>query len=156
MRFALTIALALACAPAAAAPRNPLDALRLQDLAATRERPLFAPSRRPPPPVPVEAPAPPAPEEKAAVETEPPFDLIGAVVGENARWALLRERAGAKVLRLRPGDDAGGWRVDAIEARAVTLKRGGRATVLSLSTAAVPATTPAPEVAGAAPRERER
>ncbi|MDE3176963.1 MAG: hypothetical protein KGM15_12755 [Pseudomonadota bacterium] len=130
---ALFMLLALASA-ASAAERNPLDALRLEDLSATRDRPLFAPSRRPPPPVRVEAAPDPAPaEEKAIVLEPPPFDLVGAVVGKNTAFALLRHRTTAKVVRVRSGDDAEGWQVGAIGLRTVALARDGRSETLALA-----------------------
>jgi general secretion pathway protein N len=155
MKRALTLALALlACAPAFAAPRNPLDALRLKNLTATRARPLFAPSRRPPAPPPAQLAAPLDPEPvltQAAPPAPPPFELIGAAVGEGVSYVLLRQRATSKVMRLRPGDDAEGWRVGAIGIRSVVLERDGRSDALALTptspTAALAATPAAAEVA---------
>jgi general secretion pathway protein N len=149
MRSALCLAVALlASAAADAAPRNPLDAVRLEDLAATRERPLFTPSRRPPPPpaAVVEAPDPPPVEAKPVALEPPPFDLVGAVVGQRASFALLRNRQSNAVVRLRPGDAAMGWRVGAVGVRSVSLERDGRVQSLTLAapssalaTTAVPA-----------------
>jgi hypothetical protein len=140
----------LASASAHAAPRNPLDALRLEDLSASRERPLFAPSRRPPPPA-ARVEPPPAveltPDVVRAAPT-PPFDLVGAVVGENARYALLRQRTTHKVARLRPGDVAEGWRVTAIGIRSVVLERDGRSDSLALTSTPLTApATPAAQIA---------
>ena len=131
-----------------AEPRNPLDTLRLEDLSATRERPLFVASRRAPPPMRAETPPPPPPpvEEKAVVLGPPPFDLIGAVVGKRESIALLRNKTTSEVLRLRPGENAEGWRVGAVGLRSVALERDGRKEALAL---AGPPTDPAgPEVAG--------
>lgn len=139
----------LASTSAYAAPRNPLDTLRLDDLTASRERPLFAPSRRPPPAARVEPP--PAVElapEVAKAAPPPPFDLVGAVVGENARFALLRQRATNKVVRLRPGEVAEGWRVTTIGIRSVVLERDGRSDALALtSTPPTLPPTPAAQIA---------
>jgi general secretion pathway protein N len=137
MRRALHLVLALLpFAPVGADAQNPLDGLRLEDLTATRDRPLFAPTRRPPPPpVRVEAPTPEAPpaDEKAGAVGPPPFDLVGAVVGNGEAFALLRNKATSKVVRLRPGDDADGWRVGAIGVRSVALERDGREESLALA-----------------------
>jgi hypothetical protein len=136
----------LASASAQAAPRNPLDALRLEDLTASRERPLFAPSRRPPPAARVEpSPAVELTPDVVKAAPPPPFDLVGAVVGENARYALLRQRTTNKVARLRPGDVAEGWRVTAIGIRSVVLERDGRSDSLALNS--TPSIAPAPPAA---------
>jgi general secretion pathway protein N len=131
--FVLAWALA---ALAVAGPRNPLDALRLQDLNETRARPLFAPTRRPPPPI-VRAAPPPPPivEAKPAPPAAPPFELLGAVVGERDSFVLLRRQGGAKALRLRAGDEAEGWRVGQIGLRSVTLERNGSERTLALQVA---------------------
>lgn len=160
VKRALLFLLALApLAPVLAAEGNPLDALHLDDLSATRDRPLFAPSRRPPPPARVEAaPAPePAPvEEKTIVQEPPPFELVGAVVGKSVAFALLRNRTTAKVVRVRSGDDAEGWQVGEIGLRTVALAREGRNETLSLTAqrpvaAVVVNTDEAPDDLSAAP-----
>jgi hypothetical protein len=137
MRRALLVAVTLGCAmPAFAGEGDPLDALRLEDLSATRDRPLFAPTRRPPPPVRTDAAPPPEPAPVAEIATvlePPPFDLVGAVVGEGTAFALLRDRATGKVVRLRSGDDAEGWRVGAIGLRSVALEHDARRETLALA-----------------------
>ncbi len=151
MKRAFTIVFALACACGAgrADPANPLDALRLDDLSATRERPLFASTRRPPPPPRVEAAPEPGPVELKAVAVvvePPPFDLVGAVVGQGTAFALLRNKTTNEVVRLRPGEDAEGWRVGEIGVRSVSLERDGRHESLAL--AAPQPVAGAAEVAG--------
>lgn len=137
MNRALFVMLALASAePAFGGQDNPLDALRLATLTATRDRPLFTPSRRPPPPAPVEAAPPPQPaevEEKPIVLGPPPFDLVGSVIGEGAAVALLRNRTTNKVVRVKLGDDADGWRVDAIGLRTIALAHEARKETLALA-----------------------
>ena len=134
MKLALGFALMLAAlASDRAAARNPLDSLRLETLSATRERPLFRPSRRPPPPLRVEAPRAPAPVEKVVVFGPPPFDLIGAVIGRRTALVLLRNRTSGKIERLRQGQESEGWTVDAIGLRSVTLTRDGRTQALALT-----------------------
>jgi len=145
MKRALLIVLALAPVAALAAEGNPLDALKLEDLSATRDRPLFTPSRRPPPPARVEAPPAPEPvavEEKAVVMGPPPFDLVGSVVGEGNAFALLRNKSTNAVIRVRSGDAAEGWRVGAIGLRTIALAREGRRETLALA-------APQPVAAGA-------
>ena len=159
MKRASSIILALACACGAAlvcppgaawaGPANPLDALRLEDLGVTRARPLFAPTRRPPPPPHVEAAPEPAPVEMKAVAViaePPPFDLVGSVIGRGTAFALLRNKTTNEVRRLRPGEDDEGWRVGEIGLRTVALERDGRHESLALA-APQPMATGA-EVAG--------
>jgi general secretion pathway protein N len=157
MTRALSLLVALTfVAPVSAALRNPLDALRLEDLAATRARPLFAPTRRPPPPPSARIGAPrPDPSPVLAKPASPPFELIGAVVGERESYAVLRRRGTEKAARFRLGDDADGWRVGAIGRRSVTLEREGRTQSLALAppsagSGVAPATEVAEKAAGEA------
>jgi len=102
---------------------NPLAAQPLDDLSATRDRPLFSPTRRPPPPPPqiVYTPPPPPPPP------EPPnVSLVGIVMdGEEAR-ALVRFTTVNKVIHARIGDDIEGWKVAQIEGRKLVLSLDGR------------------------------
>src|SRR5215510_16368096 len=63
---------------------NPLWAIPLNTLTATRARPIFSSSRRPPPPAIVAAPYVPPPPPPASREPErPPLALVGTVAGGN-------------------------------------------------------------------------
>jgi hypothetical protein len=102
---------------------SPLAAQPLEQLSATRERPLFSPTRRPPPEpaVVVQGPPPPPPPP-------PPPDvaLYGIVMdGEQAR-AVIRANAADKLTRVGIGDDVGGWKVAQIEGRKLVLALDGR------------------------------
>ena len=140
-----------AAVAAAAAPRNPLDAVRLEDLSATRARPLFAPTRRPDPP-PAAPIAPVAPAPVAATPEPPPFELIGAIVGPHQSYAVMRRPGSEKATRYRLGEDADGWRVGAVGFRSVTLERGGRTKSLAL---AAPAIGQAPAASATAPASED-
>jgi general secretion pathway protein N len=125
----------LALGNAKAEPSNPLDALRLQSLVVTRERPLFTPSRRAHLSLPsdVQAPSlPPQVDVKVVSFDPPPLDLIGTVVGEGLSYALIRNRGNAIVVRVRPGDEAEGWQVRTIRVRSISLQREGRENALEL------------------------
>ena len=137
---------------AAAAPRNPLDAVRLEDLSATRARPLFTPTRRPPPPPAAGISPPPPPPVVVVAPEPPPFELIGAIVGPHESYAVMRRSGSEKAARYRLGDDADGWRVGAIGFRSVTLERDGRTKSLAL---AAPAIGQAPAAAATAPVPEE-
>jgi general secretion pathway protein N len=109
------------------APSNPLAAQSLERLSATVDRPLFSPSRRPPPRPVAQAPAPPAPPA-------PPPDLVltGIVMdGESAR-AVVRLGAEKKILHAQIGDDIGGWKVSQIEGRKLVLSLDGRFATFTL------------------------
>ncbi len=162
MRRVLALAVALAATTqvfaesAPPGPRNPLAALQLETLAATRDRPLFSPTRRPPPPpVEVAAPAPaPSTEPVLAKPTEPeppPFDLVGVVVGEVNSYVLLRNRTSNEVVRLRQGDAQDGWRVGQVSLRSAVLERDGRIEQLAIAPPAATGAQALPQLAGPAP-----
>lgn len=113
----------------AAQSLNPLSALDPAALDAFRGRPLFAPSRRPPPPRQVLV-APPAP---VAIEAPPPdLRLVGVVAGVDNAVAILRRPAGGSALSLKLGDSVETWRVQAIGPDRVTLRDGARETTYRL------------------------
>ena len=69
---------------AANARGNPLWAIPLSTLTATRERPIFLPTRRPPSPVIANTPIEPTRPVAAPPPEQPPrFALVGAVTGDN-------------------------------------------------------------------------
>jgi hypothetical protein len=107
---------------------NPLEAQPLDRLSATRERPLFSPTRRPTPP-----PPPPPPEAAAvAVVPQPPnLQLFGIVVDDEGARAIVRSGA-EKVDRVQIGDDIGGWKVSQIEGRRLVLSLDGRFATFTL------------------------
>jgi general secretion pathway protein N len=111
---------------AAETPSSPLAAQALERLSATRERPLFSPSRRPPAPPPAVPPAPPAPPA-------PPDVALLAVVmdGEEARAVI---RTGPKIMRVQIGDDIDGWKVGQIEARQLVLSLNDRTAKFAMFT----------------------
>jgi len=111
--------------------QNPNAALSLEQLSATRERPLFTPSRKPPeiePPPPVYVAAPPAEEPPPP---PPRVLLAGVIVDENGPRAMLRTEA-TKIISVRIGDDVSGWKVTGIESRQITLSLDERSFVIAL------------------------
>jgi general secretion pathway protein N len=107
---------------------NPLWAIPLRQLSATRERPLFAPSRRPPPVVAtttyqlasVPPPAPPRPLEPE----RPQLSLVGTVAGEAGGIGVFLDQAGKTVLRLKTGENHKGWVLRSVNGRSVVLAKG--------------------------------
>jgi general secretion pathway protein N len=112
---------------------NPVELQPLQELTATHERPLFSPARRPPPKVVAplvvqhEAAPPPPPAPPNVV-------VLGIVSEDGESRAAIRstdklpndKRPADKVMRVRAGDDVGGWTVARIEPRRLVLTQGER------------------------------
>ena len=114
--------------PATTRPASPLDAYPLDRLSATRERPMFSPSRRPParPPPPIIAAAPPPPPPKLI--------LFGIVMDSDEARAVVGVGTGEKTRRVRIGDDIGAWKVTQIEERQLVLSLDDRSATFTLFT----------------------
>lgn len=100
------------------APLSPLASEGLERLSVTRERPLFSPTRRPPPPPPpvVQSAAPPPPPPPP-----PNVALFGVVRDGDEFRAIVRTGPASGTMRVRVGDDIGGWKVAQIERRRLVL-----------------------------------
>jgi len=98
----------------------------LEDFREVAERPLFAPSRRPPadapPPVAVAAPA--APELG--------FELIGVVISPAETLALVRQPGAPDLVRAGIGQTVAGWTVERIFPNRVLFRAGDRVEELAL------------------------
>jgi general secretion pathway protein N len=117
---------------AASRSGNPLWTVPLTALTATRDRPLFSASRRPPvvapraaPPPKREALAPPPPER-------PLLTLIGTIVSREASLAMLQGSNAEAISRLRLGQENDGWRVRGIGLRSIIVEKGERSVELVL------------------------
>jgi hypothetical protein len=110
---------------------NPVELQPFPELAATRDKPLFSPTRRPPPkpvaPVARQEPPPPPPPP-------PPSVVVLGIVSENGdgRAAIRAGGKGDKVIRVRAGDDVSGWKVDRVEPRRLVLTQGERSVDFAL------------------------
>ncbi|MEW6436905.1 MAG: hypothetical protein AB1508_07020 [Pseudomonadota bacterium] len=101
---------------------NPLAAIPLDELAATRDRPLFVPDRRPPPPAAVvHDVAPPPPP------ADPPNLSLLAIILDGHQRAIVRAESTGKILRLQVGDNVEGWRVARIEKQRIEIAHDRRA-----------------------------
>jgi general secretion pathway protein N len=146
--FALSLCLAaLAASRTHAGPTedggNPVAAIPLASLSATRERPLFSPSRRPPPVV-ADAPAVEAGAPQPSPSPAP--SLLGTVIGRSDRIAVIVKGAEPPV-SLRVGETAWGWKLRAVGPRSATFEGSGGTLTLGL-----PSAPPSPvEVSPAAP-----
>jgi len=113
---------------------NPLWALPLAQLSITRDRPIFSPSRRPPPPatptyvapVAVRTPAKPVEPER------PTITLLGTILGTTESIGIFFNPATRDIVRLRVGEDHDGWALRSIKTREATLVKDRERVVLEL------------------------
>jgi len=127
---------------------NPLWGIPLSALSATRDRPLFKPSRRAPAPAvagPVAAaplpPPPPPPSEPAT----PQLTLVGAIIGTNEGIAVFIDQTNNTVIRLRTGQDHLGWVLRSVKGREAILEKNSQSATLALP---VPGATMAAGIPG--------
>jgi general secretion pathway protein N len=126
-------------------------------LFATRERPLFVPGRRGPAPV-VPAPEPPPVVEAEPVAAPPPLtlQLRGVVAGPGIELAIFIDPASGETRRLTVGEEHEGWKLNALDRRRATFRRGEEETVLEilapgLATSPITPPPPAEETASRRP-----
>jgi general secretion pathway protein N len=105
--------------PGRAAAGNAFPAL--EDLSATRERPLFSSTRRPPEPV--EEPEAPAQITEGGTM---PFELVGVVIGDEVNAAIFRNTESKEETRVARGDKIGNWNLEEVTARAVVIGANGK------------------------------
>jgi general secretion pathway protein N len=103
-------------APRVLAPGEANGVPSLEDLAATRDRPLFSSTRRPPPPPEEPDEAPPITEAKSLN-----FELVGIVRSANAAYAIVRNTESKQETRVPRGERFSGWTIDEIGERSVVL-----------------------------------
>jgi general secretion pathway protein N len=114
---------------------NPIAEVPLGRLSATRDRPLFSPSRRPPAPPHHQAKVhrrvvePPAPQPPPA---PPGIALFGIVVGAQGPRAFIATGPADDVIGVRPGDDVAGWKVTAITQRSLVLSHDDQSATFNL------------------------
>lgn len=113
---------------------NPLSTVPLSSLSATRDRPLFSASRRPPiVAVPVAAPLPQKQEALAPPSPEQPLlTLVGTIVSRKESVAVLQGSNTDAISRLRLGEENDGWRVQGISLRSIVVEKGARSVKLDL------------------------
>lgn len=111
---------------------NPLWAVPLESLSATRDRPLFTPSRRPPDAPVAMAPPPPPAAPPPAAPARPQLVLMGTVVSTAGSLGIFTDPASGQVLRLRVGEAHGGWTLRSVGARDVVMHAGADNVTLAL------------------------
>ena len=114
-------------------PGNPLWAVPLSAVSATRDRPLFSASRRPPI---VAAPIVATPPKQEALAPPPPerplFTLVGTIVSREASLAVLQGSAAEAISRLRVGQENDGWQVRGISLRSIVVEKGAQSVELDM------------------------
>ena len=111
---------------------NPVAALALDGLAATRERPLFSPTRRPLPPSPAAVVVAASPPPPPPVAPPPDLALYGIIEDATGARAIVRPKEDAKVTSLRVSDEVEGWKVASIEPRQLVLSLEDRSVTFTL------------------------
>ena len=110
---------------------RPVLPVPLSKLSMTRDRPIFSPSRRPPPmaapPVIAKRVEPHKPPE------QPPLILVGTVAGGDSAIAVFVEQSTENTVRLRVNESHQGWTLRSIEGREVTLLKDRESSVLALA-----------------------
>jgi general secretion pathway protein N len=116
-----------------AASGNPLWGISIETLHATRERPLFSPSRRPPAPPVVSAPVAPV---KVAAPPPPPaapsLNLLGIVEGNGEAYAVFINTTTHDIVRLKTGEGEDGWVLRSVRGREAVVEKDDRTEVLEL------------------------
>jgi hypothetical protein len=106
---------------------NPLWGISLSALPATTQRPLFSPSRRPPPPVvPTIVVAPASALPRPAEPDHPLLTLLGTIAGERQAMAVFLDDATKNIIRLMLGQDYGGWTLRSVRGRQVEFEKEHR------------------------------
>jgi hypothetical protein len=107
--------------------------ISLDDLSATRDRPLFSPSRRPRPSNVAVAVAPPPPPPPPEVPTPAPnLTLYGTFESPTEVWASVQVQPDDKPITVRYGTIVAGWRVVDISRKQLVLARGDRTAVFKM------------------------
>jgi len=136
-------------------PGNPLWAIPLKDLTATRERPIFSSSRRPPAPAAIATPAaslvaPPKPVEPS----RPQLTLVGTIIGAQRGFGIFQDQTANKALRLQTGEVHQGWVLREVHARATVFQKNDVKVTLELPVQTSGPNSATASVTSAEPRSR--
>ena len=112
---------------------NPLWGIPISALDATRERPIFSASRRPPmqPVVAQRVSAPPPPPTPAEPE-QPLLTLVGTAIGKPKNVAVVLDRSTRTLVRLHVGEAVSGWILRAVDSRTMTVEKNSQTVTLAL------------------------
>ncbi len=112
---------------------NPLWAIPMSKLSATRDRPLFSASRRPRTPTVAAAPSPQPVAVATSPAPEPPhLTLVGTIIGENSRIAIFFDENAKTSSGVREGEAVAGWMLRTVDSHSAVLEASGRTATLDL------------------------
>ncbi len=112
---------------------NPLWGIPISTLDATRERPIFSASRRPPmPPVVAERVAAAPPPPKPAEPEHPLLTLVGTAIGTPKNVAVVLDRTTKTLVRLHVGEAASGWLLRSVDSRKMTVEKNSQTVTVAL------------------------
>ena len=119
--------------PERALSANPLWAIPLTALSGTRDRPIFSPSRRPPPPAVAPAAVPKVVAVPKPRESErPQLTLVGTIAGDEEGFGIFLDQSTQAIFRLKVGEDHQGWTLRSVQGREATLEKDQRVVPLAL------------------------
>jgi hypothetical protein len=107
---------------------NPLWGIPLASLTATRELPLFSPTRTRP----QVASPPPTGGSSNVPPNRPPLALVGAIAEEHEGIAIFLDETTKRIIRLKTGESHGGWTLRSVRGREVTLQKDHQTAVVGL------------------------
>jgi general secretion pathway protein N len=112
---------------------NPLWGIPLSALGATRERPVFSASRRPPMlPVVAERVAAAPPPPKPAEPEQPLLTLVGTAIGKPKNVAVVLDRSTKTLVRLHVGEAVSGWILRSVDSRTMTVEKNRQTVTVAL------------------------
>jgi len=112
---------------------NPLWGIPISALDATRERPIFSASRRPPmQPVVAERVAVAPPPPKPAEPEQPLLTLVGTAIGEPKSVAVVLDRTTKTLVRLHVGEAVSGWILRSVDSRKMTVEKNSQTVTVAL------------------------
>ena len=106
---------------------NSLWDIPLTSLSATRERPIFSPTRRPLPAVQSSAKS-----VSSPLSTRPPLALVGAIAGEMEGIAIFLDQTTKGTIRLKTGESYLGWMLRLVKGREATLQKELKTAIFTL------------------------
>ena len=111
---------------------NPLWGVPLSALYATRDRPLFSPSRRPTTAAVIRPPARTVKTASPPATPKPTLDLVGTVEGNSEGYAVFIDTTTHAIVRLKTGEGQDGWVLRSVSEREAVLSNDNRTEVFEL------------------------
>ncbi|UWU76041.1 hypothetical protein N2603_39985 [Bradyrhizobium huanghuaihaiense] len=111
---------------------NPLWGIPLTRLSATRDRPIFSPSRRAPVLVSTSVATVPVPPLSSKRPEKPALSLVGTVVGGFESFGIFINQSSKLSLRMSVGEQHDGWVLREVRAREVMLENSSKRAIMSM------------------------